>query len=117
MPDNSTLAKATTLNLDNTPQTINAFASSNQNYVAKEVIVKFKTPAQIVAETGTAATRVDINAERASLLGQLNATVVEETQTLGIERWRLDSMSVEDAIAQYGQHAAIEYIELSLIHI
>ena len=50
-------------------------------------------------------------AERQSLLTQLDATVIEATQTQGFERWRIDGMSVEAAMAQYGEHSAIEYIE------
>lgn len=73
---------------------------SDQTTVSQEVIIKFKPAAG-----------ADFSAERQSLLTQLDATVIETTQTQGFEQWRIDGMSLEEAIAQYRDHPAIEYIE------
>ena len=76
---------------------------SAKHGTTKEVIVRFKTDA--------AGLGMDVGVARQSMLNQLGATVMEETHALGFERWRINGMSVDAAIAQYGQHAAIDYIE------
>lgn len=46
-----------------------------------------------------------------SLQNKLNVSEVEETQTLGLELWEIEDISVEKAIATYDENPAIEYIE------
>jgi subtilisin family serine protease len=41
----------------------------------------------------------------------LGASVLETTKTLGIQRWAIAAMSVEDAIAIYGSDPRVEYLE------
>ena len=92
MADNSALT-----NLDNLVE--------GKDFVADEVIVKLKP--------GTDLTRIR------SLQDNMGATVVETTQTLGIQLWSLDNMSVREAIATYNEASAfadvIEYIEPNYI--
>jgi subtilisin family serine protease len=68
------------------------------DYAPDEVIVKFKS-----------------GANSTSLLNALeisgDAALRETTQTLGIQLWGLDGISVKDAIALYSQDPSIEYIE------
>jgi subtilisin family serine protease len=68
-----------------------------KDYAAGELIVKLKV--------GT--TRDTLNSPQA----RLGAEVLETTQTLGIERWSIQGMSVRDAIARLGEDPNIEYIE------
>ena len=46
-----------------------------------------------------------------SLQNKLNVSEVEETQTLGLELWEIEDISVVEAIATYSENPAIEYIE------
>jgi subtilisin family serine protease len=66
------------------------------DYAPDEVIVKFKP--------GTESTISVLEISG-------NATLRETTQTLGIQLWGLDGITVEDAIALYSQDPSIEYIE------
>jgi subtilisin family serine protease len=76
-----------------------------KDFVPGEVIVKFKPGA-------------DINRVR-SLQKNMGATVVESTQTLGIQLLKLGNMSVKEATATFNGNAefadAIEYIEPNFI--
>ena len=46
-----------------------------------------------------------------ALQDKLNVSEVEETQTLGLELWEINNISVEEAIDTYSEDPAIEYIE------
>ncbi len=51
-----------------------------------------------------------------ALKTSLGAKVIESTQSLGIERWQIQGMSVAEAIALYGNDPAFKYIEPNYIH-
>ena len=76
-----------------------------QDYVAGEVIVKLKP--------GTTA------AEARSLRSDLDASVIETTETLGIQLWSIEDMSVQEAVTTYSDNPefadVIEYIEPNFI--
>jgi len=79
---------------------------AGEDFVAGEVIVKFKPGADTAS----------INSAQETL----NATVVETTQTLGIQRLELNEITVEEAISNFNTNAAladtIEYIEPNFIY-
>jgi subtilisin family serine protease len=88
-------------NTDNNPEGL----VDGQNFVPGEVIVKLKP--------GTT------TAEARSLRSDLDATVIESTETLGIQRWSMEDMSVQEAITTYSDNPefadVIEYIEPNYI--
>ncbi|MDY6898181.1 MAG: S8 family serine peptidase [Cyanobacteriota bacterium] len=79
---------------------------AGEDFVTDEVIIKFKPEADTAS----------IN----SVQQALNATVVETTQTLGIQRLQLNEITVEEAISNFNTNAAladtIEYIEPNFIY-
>jgi Ca2+-binding RTX toxin-like protein len=76
-----------------------------EDFVAGEVIVKLKP--------GTT------SAEARSLRSDLDASVIETTETLGIQRWSIEDMSVQEAITTFNDNPeladVIEYIEPNFI--
>jgi Ca2+-binding RTX toxin-like protein len=78
---------------------------AGEDFVAGEVIVKLKP--------GTT------SAEARSLRSELDASVIETTETLGIQRWSMEDMSVQEAITTYSNNPEfadiIEYIEPNFI--
>jgi beta propeller repeat protein len=72
-----------------------------QDYAAGEVIVKFKAG-------------LSSNTMR-SAQARIGANVLETTQTLGLERWSIQGMSVKDVMASYGNDPAIDYIQPNFI--
>jgi len=100
----------------NTISTPNALANNlltsldslveGKDFVAGELIVKFKPG-------------ID-SAHITSLQASMGGTVVETTQSLGIQRWAINNMSVKQAITSYYSEASaltdlIEYIEPNFI--
>ena len=79
---------------------------AGEDYVADEVIIKFRPGADA--------------ASISSAQEALNATVLETTQTLGIQRLELNEITVEQAISNFNENAAladtIEYIEPNFIY-
>ena len=79
---------------------------AGEDYVAGEVIIKFKPEADAAS----------INSAQETL----SATVLETTQTLGIQRLELNEITVEEAISNFNTNAAladtIEYIEPNFIY-
>jgi subtilisin family serine protease len=78
---------------------------AGEDFVAGEVIVKLKP--------GTT------SAEARNLRSELDASVIETTETLGIQRWSMEDMSVQEAITTYSNNPEfadiIEYIEPNFI--
>jgi subtilisin family serine protease len=78
---------------------------AGEDFVAGEVIVKLKPGIT--------------SAEARSLRSDLGASVIETTETLGIQRWSMEDMSVQDAITTYSNNPEfadiIEYIEPNFI--
>ncbi|MFP5273432.1 S8 family serine peptidase [Coleofasciculus sp.] len=67
------------------------------DYLSGQVIVKLKP--------GIESTQMQ------TLQENLQATVLESTNTLGTQLWQLNGLSVAQAIATYSNHPLIEYIE------
>jgi subtilisin family serine protease len=68
------------------------------DYASGEIIIKLKQPTVSTPQINDLQTR-------------LSANVKESTQTMGIQRWEIQGMSVAEAIALYGNDPAVEYIE------
>ncbi|MEB3887423.1 S8 family serine peptidase, partial [Lyngbya sp. CCY1209] len=69
-------------------------------YARNQVIVKFKSGAD--------------SGDRNDILNTLGAEVVETTQNSGVQLWQIEG-DVENAVATFNEHPAIEYIEPNYI--
>ncbi|MGD2182926.1 S8 family serine peptidase [Lusitaniella coriacea] len=67
------------------------------DYAAGEVIVKFKTGVQLN--------------DMSLLQEDLGISILDSVQTLGVQHWSIENMSVVEAIAAHSNHDLIEYIE------
>jgi Ca2+-binding RTX toxin-like protein len=74
---------------------------AGQDYVAGEVIIKFKSGA-------------DANAIN-SVQSRMGGRVIESTKGLGIQRWALNGTDLSSAIANFSLDSSIEYIEPNFI--
>lgn len=86
-----------------------------KGFVSQEIIIKFKSPLEEGDELSLLSESLDIDLVRTSLLTELDATVLEDTAIIGAERWSINSVSVEEAIAQYSQNAAVAYLQPNYI--
>jgi beta propeller repeat protein len=75
--------------------------AEGKDYAAGEVIVKLAD--------GTS------KSEASTLRERLGSEVLETTKTLGIERWSIEGTSVREAIANFSDDPAIEYIQPNFI--
>lgn len=73
-------------------------AAKFADYVADEIIVKFKPGLQSTDWVNT-------------LQNQLQATVTATTQQVGSQLWKLNGTTVEAAIAALSQHPSVEYVQ------
>lgn len=71
--------------------------SPGKNYIEGEVIVKFKPGVQV--------------SEIQSLQSDSGYSVLQSTNQSGTQLWKLNDISVEDALAIYGTNPLIEYIQ------
>ncbi|MGK7891490.1 MAG: S8 family serine peptidase [Leptolyngbyaceae cyanobacterium] len=80
---------------------------AGEDYVADEIIIKFKDSADFASADFVAATR--------SMASKAGATTISRAYGAGMERWSLDALTIEEAIARYSDHPLVEYIQPNYI--
>ncbi|NBD16586.1 MAG: S8 family serine peptidase [Cyanobacteria bacterium] len=80
------------------------YSSTNGNLPEAE---KEFVPEQLIVKLRPGAEPSEVK----NLQDKLNASMINSTQTLGIELWEIQGISVPEAITTYGRDPAVEYIE------